>query len=81
MKHGLKTSYDDFIGWVKSMQCDYSNLVIDGDDGFEHRISRNGFIRYFLAYANSVPGWVDLEKIIKNISSGFQFFSKLSKNY
>ena len=32
-------------------------------DDFEHRILRNGFIRYFLAYANSVSGWVDLEKI------------------
>lgn len=40
------------------------------------KIKENGFVEYFLAYVDEVPGWVDMERLIKDIIEHFQkFFS------
>lgn len=73
LAHGLNTRYDDFIKFIKDKTYDkYPNnenaAKIKRIVGNE----KNGFINYFLAYINEVPGWVDLERLIKNIIHQFQ---------
>lgn len=73
LAHGLKTRYNDFIAYMR-------NKKYDGrlDDPYAKEIKsivgveKNGFINYFLEYINAVPGWVDMERLIKRIIDQFQ---------
>lgn len=76
LAHGLRTSYNDFIEWVRCKNDDYSCLVDYADDIFCERLKKNGFITYFLNYTKEVCGWVDLEKLIKEITDYFELFIK-----
>lgn len=74
LAHGLKTKYSDFMEWVKSFNGDYSSLIVNGDSEFIVRIKENGFIEYFFDYMNTASGWVDLEKLIREIVDYFELF-------
>lgn len=73
LAHGLNTKYDDFIKFIKDKAYD---KYPDNENAAKiKRIvgnEKNGFINYFLAYTNEVPGWVDLERLIKEIIEQFQ---------
>ena len=72
--HGLNTKYDDFIKWVRNFKGDYRVLAKQKGDDFCSRIYINGFLKYFLEYTKEVYGWVDLERLIKEIVSQFEKF-------
>lgn len=72
--HGLDTRYDDFIKYIRKVKGD-SNVVTNDDRVFINKcIVNNGFINYFLMYTKEVSGWVDLEKLIKEIIEYFELF-------
>lgn len=75
LAHKLKTKYDDFIQYIKDAEEDDSFIPKQEDREFIHKcIETNGFLNYFLNYTNKVPGWVDLEKLIREIIHYFEFF-------
>lgn len=82
LAHGLKTKYDDFIEYVKNKKYDEPSDGIYTDEIKRIvEVDKNGFINYFLEYANAVPGWVDMEKLIKDIIEQFQDFFANYKDY
>lgn len=75
LAHKLKTKYDDFIQYIKDAKEDDSFIPKQEDREFIHKcIETNGFLNYFLDYTNEVPGWVDLEKLIKEVVDYFEIF-------
>lgn len=75
LAHGLNTRYDDFIRYIKNAIGDDSFIQKQDDREFVCKcIETNGFLKYFLTYTNAVPGWVDLEKLIKEIVDYFEIF-------
>ncbi|WP_075678468.1 AbiH family protein [Roseburia sp. 831b] len=78
LSHELNTRYDDFIDWIKKAKEDDSFIENQSEREFIHKcIESNGFVGYFFRYTNVVPGWVDLERLIKEIIGYFElFFSK-----
>lgn len=75
LAHGLNTRYDDFIQYIRDAEKDDSFIQNQEDREFIHKcIETNGFLNYFLNYTNKVPGWVDLEKLIREIIHYFEFF-------
>lgn len=80
LAHRLDTRYDDFIEYIKQAVKDDSFIENQSEREFIRVCVRNnGFVKYFLSYTNVVPGWVDLERLIKQIIEYFgMFFSKYS---
>ena len=75
LAHKLKTKYDDFIQYIKDAKEDDSFIPKQEDREFIHKcIDTNGFLNYFLDYTNEIPGWVDLEKLIKKVVDYFEIF-------
>lgn len=75
LAHGLNTRYDDFIEYIKRAAEDDSFIENQSEREFIHKcIESNGFIGYFLNYANAVPGWVDLERLIREVIKYFELF-------
>lgn len=75
LAHKLKTKYDDFIQYIKDAKEDDSFIPKQEDREFIHKcIETNGFLNYFLDYTNEIPGWVDLEKLIKKVVDYFEIF-------
>lgn len=73
--HGLNTRYTDFIKYINKAAEDDSFIENSSEREFIHRcIENNGFLNYFLNYANEVPGWVDLERLIKEVVGYFEAF-------
>ncbi len=72
--HGLNTKYDDFIKWVRTFDGSYSELSKQAGEEFCKRICENGFVKYFLDFIGTVPGWVDLEQLMKEIIYQFEEF-------
>lgn len=80
LAHGLPTKYNDFMVAIKKCK----SLKINPEakpDSKETYINtmklvaeQNGFIKYFLDYTNEVPGWIDLERLIKDIIEYFKLF-------
>ena len=82
LAHGLKTKYDDFIEYVKNKKYDEHSVNIYADEIKRIvEVSGNGFIKYFEKYTDTVTGWVDAEKLIKNVIDQFQDFFTNYKNY
>lgn len=75
LAHKLKTKYDDFIQYIRAAEEDDSFIPKQEDREFIRKcIETNGFLNYFLDYTNEVPGWVDLEKLIKEVVDYFEIF-------
>lgn len=76
LAHGLKTKYDDFIGFVKKVNEEDGSLIIEEVDRefISDCIENNGFLNYFLSYVNIVPGWVDLERLLNEVTHYFELF-------
>ena len=75
LAHGLNTRYDDFIEYIKRAAEDDSFIENQSEREFIHKcIESNGFIGYFLDYTNAVPGWVDLERLIREVIKYFELF-------
>lgn len=75
LAHGLNTRYEDFIQYIIDAEKGDSFIPRQEDREFIHKcIETNGFLNYFLNYTNKVPGWVDLEKLIREIIHYFEFF-------
>lgn len=73
--HGLDTRYDDFIKYIRKVYEDNRSMAVGDEDIFSMNcIENNGFINYFLMYTKEVSGWVDLEKLIKEIIEYFKLF-------
>ena len=73
--HGLKTKYEDFIEFIKVMKKDSSFINDEAEQIFISKcITSNGFLKYFLNYANEVPNWVDLEKMLNEVTGYFESF-------
>lgn len=80
LAHGLPTRYDEFI--LKIKRCEAMKIHPEAEpdsredyfDEFKLAAEHNGFIKYFLNYTNEVPGWVDMERLIKDIIAHFQIF-------
>lgn len=76
LAHGLPTKYNDFIRTIER------NFFSDTESHSEKmslkfsksKIRNNGFINYFLHYAREVPGWVDIEQLMKEIIDYFEVF-------
>lgn len=82
LAHGLPTTYDNFIYAIRSKLqiLNFHNKKLHVEevslDYPYSKIKENGFVEYFLAYVDEVPGWVDMERLIKDIIEHFQkFFS------
>lgn len=76
LAHGLKTKYSHLIEFIKKVENQDNSLMIDEKD---HEficdcIENNGFINYFLKYENNVPGWVDLERLLNEVTHYFEVF-------
>ena len=86
LAHGLPTAYDDFIRAIeRSIQAPNfsdteSHLEKMPLDISKSEIIKNGFIEYFLNYVGKVPGWVDMERLIKDIIAYFESFFSDSQN-
>lgn len=83
LAHNLPTAYDDFIRAIeRSIQAPNfsdteSHLEKMPLDISKSEIIKNGFINYFQYYTREVPGWVDLERLMKEIIGYFEeFFEK-----
>ncbi|MDD6481246.1 MAG: AbiH family protein [Lachnospiraceae bacterium] len=75
LAHGLKTSYNNFIEYIKEVQKNKEFIPSDEEDVFfKECVEKNGFIQYFLGYTNEVPGWVDLERLIREVVGYFELF-------
>lgn len=73
--HGLETKYDDFINFIQRVEDDDSFIEDEADREFMHRcVKENGFLQFFLAYTNEVPGWVDLERLLATVVEYFRLF-------
>lgn len=82
LAHGLNTRYDDFIQYIKNAIDDDSFIQKQDDREFVRKcIETNGFLKYFLDYTNEVPGWVDLEKLIKEVVNYFEIFFENSNDF
>ena len=78
LAHGLDTRYDDFIDWIRKFQNEHSETLWQEDNKrISEIIGSNGFANYFLKYTNAIPGWVDMERLLKNVVEHFgEFFSR-----
>lgn len=69
--HGMKTSYNAFIEFIKAAIEDESILQHDDVPTVVQEklktAGNNDFIDYFIAYTDSIDSWVDLEQLIKEI--------------
>lgn len=75
LAHGLKTGYNDFINFIRKVKINDSIIVDDKERDFSRKcISSNGFINYFLTYTQNIPGWVDLEQLLKEVTDLFELF-------
>ena len=74
MAHGLNTKYENFIDWIRKLDKKYWIETIEEDEVFYKKIDDNGFVKMFLDYTGQVPGWVDLERLIKIIIDNFEDF-------
>ncbi len=75
LAHGLHTSYNDFIDFIRRVKDDDSIIVDEAERDFVNKCIRvNGFLSYFLAYTKEIAGWVDLEQLIKEVSNLFGLF-------
>lgn len=73
--HGLNTRYSDFIEFLKKMKRLEVSLEDKSEQDFVFScIQKNGFLNYFLDYTNAVPGWVDLERLLNDITVYFEMF-------
>lgn len=82
LAHGLKTSYNNFWDCAREyLNKDINELEKDYEIEFARLAKENGFIRYFLEYTNAVPGWVDLERLIRSIINEFEVFIEDSNHY
>lgn len=73
--HGLDTRYDDFINFIITEKEGNSSITDPSERKFiSECIQSNGFINYFLNYVNEVPGWVDLERLLNEVTRYFEFF-------
>lgn len=82
LAHKLKTKYDDFIQYIRAAEEDDSFIPKQEDREFIRKcIETNGFLNYFLDYTNEVPGWVDLEKLIKDVVDYFGIFFENCDNF
>lgn len=76
LAHGLPTGYEHFINFVRKNLELYSENEPEDErmKEFINIAKNNGFIKYFLEYTNSVPGWVDLERLIRNVIKEIEYF-------
>ena len=76
LAHGLKTKYSHLIEFIKKVENQDNSLMIDEKDRefICDCIENNGFINYFLKYENNVPGWVDLERLLNEVTHYFEVF-------
>lgn len=82
LAHGLNTRYDDFIEYIKRAAEDDSFIENQSEREFIHKcIESNGFIGYFLDYTNAVSGWVDLERLIREVIKYFELFFREYYNF
>ena len=82
LAHGLNTKYEHFMTFIKDKE--YDNYPGNENAAKIKKMvenEKNGFINYFLAYTNEVPGWVDLERLIKKIIEQFQTLFIEYQNY
>lgn len=58
------------------MEKEDSGLIIEEVDRefISACIENNGFVNYFLSYVNNVPGWVDLERLLNEVTHYFELF-------
>lgn len=86
LAHGLPTTYDNFICAIRSKLQSIrhhnkkSHVEEVSLDYPYSKIVKNGFIEYFLNYVGKVPGWVDMERLIKDIIAYFESFFSDSQN-
>lgn len=86
LAHGLPTTYDNFICAIRSkLQIpNFHNKKLHVEevslDYSYSKIKENGFVEYFLNYVGKVPGWVDMERLIKDIIAYFESFFSDSQN-
>lgn len=75
LAHGMHTKYEHFIDYIKTNSyISDTTLSENFRSEFTNIISSNGFIKYFLDYNRVVPGWVDFEHEILNITHQFTYF-------
>lgn len=75
LAHGLKTSYVDFIDYVKKTSYLSDDMLNeDESEKLSEIVNSNGFIEYFLKLNEDIPGWVDFEREIFKITEGFKSF-------
>ena len=65
LAHGLKTSYNDFLGCVRDELAGRTGISAPWVNEFKSIIKTNGFIKFFLEYENEIPGWVDCESLMR----------------
>lgn len=82
LAHGLKTRYIDFIDYVRNKMCnDFESNNYASEIFRIVEMDKNGFIKYFLSYTEEIPGWVDMERLIKRIIDQFQILFQNYKEY
>lgn len=74
LAHDLRTSYNHFMEFVRKIQNESEISMGTEEDFFKACIEKNGFLNYFLDYTNEVPGWVDLERLIREVIGYFELF-------
>lgn len=74
LAHNLRTSYNHFMEYVRKVKSESEVTVGTDDIFFKECIENNGFLNYFLDYTNEVPGWVDLEQLIREVVGYFELF-------
>lgn len=86
LAHGLPTEYIDFIHAIErnlkapnfsDTESHLENVPLDIS---KSEIINNGFINYFQCYTREVPGWVDLERLMKEIIGYFEEFFENYQN-
>lgn len=84
LAHGLKTSYDNFIEYIKKEKegkTVANKLQVKTQEEFKRIIETNGFIKFFLDYEKEVPGWIDCERLIRYVISKIEIFMDDYKTY
>lgn len=83
LAHGLPTGYEDFINFIKKNLAVYeeNEPTEEAMKAFLDIAKSNGFIQYFLQYTSVVPGWVDLERLIRDIIEEVECFIKNVASY
>lgn len=80
LAHNMETTYNHFIEYVKNLEYKNDDLLDDLEkEEFDKIVENNGFIKYFLNFLMSVPGWVDFEREIYRITTQFKKFFDSSK--